>query len=119
MTVKAQIVLIAIFLCGLILIINAVRKKKLQLKYALPWIVCIVVLTILTAIPGVIQWLADLVGIYSPVNLIFFLGFLFFLCVAFVQVLALSKTTAQLRQLTQSVALLEKRLQEKDDKTKE
>ena len=112
MTVKAQLVLIAIFLCGLILIVNAVHRKKLQMKYALPWIACIIALTILTAIPGVIQWLADLVGIYSPVNLIFFLGFLFFLCVAFVQALTLSKTSAQLRQLTQSVALMEKRMQE-------
>jgi len=48
-------------------------------------------------------------GIYSPVNLIFFLGFIFSLCIAFVQSITISKTSAQLRQLAQSVALMEKR----------
>ena len=114
MTVKAQIILIVIFLIGLCLVINAVRKKKLQLKFALPWIICIIVLTILVAVPGVITGLAELMGIYSPVNLIFFLGFVFSLCIAFVQSITISKTAAQLRQLTQAVALMEKRLLDAD-----
>ena len=115
MTVKAQIILIAIFLIALILVVNAVRKKKMQLKYALPWILCIIVLAIAVAVPGFIQSLAELMGIYSPVNLIFFLGFVFSLCIAFVQSLTISKTSAQLRQLTQAVALLEKRLKEEHE----
>lgn len=112
MTVKAQIILIVIFLIGLFLSINSVRKKKMQLKYALPWILCSIVLTIFAAIPGLLQGLAELMGIHSPVNMIFFLGFVFFLCIAFVQSITISKTAAQLRQLTQAVALMEKRLSE-------
>ena len=44
--------------------------------------------------------------------MIFFLGFVFSLAIAFFQTLVLSKITARIRQLTQAVALLEKRLQE-------
>ncbi len=49
----------------------------MQLKYALPWILCSIVLMIFAAVPGLLQGLAALMGIYSPVNLIFFLGFIF------------------------------------------
>ncbi len=112
MTVKARIILIVIFLIGLFLAVNSVRKKKMQLKYALPWILCSIVLMIFAAVPGLLQGLAALMGIYSPVNLIFFLGFIFSLCIAFVQSITISKTSAQLRQLAQSVALMEKRFME-------
>ena len=80
MTVKARIILIVIFLIGLFLAVNSVRKKKMQLKYALPWILCSIILMIFAAVPGLLQGLAALMGIYSPVNLIFFLGFIFSLC---------------------------------------
>ena len=46
MTVKARIILIVIFLIGLFFAVNSVRKKKMQLKYALPWILCSIVLMI-------------------------------------------------------------------------
>ena len=95
MTVKARIILIVIFLIGLFLAVNSVRKKKMQLKYALPWILCSIVLMIFAAVPGLLQGLAALMGIYSPVNLIFFLGFIFSLCIAFVQSITISKTSAQ------------------------
>ncbi len=45
-TVKTRIILIVIFLIGLFLAVNSVRKKKMQLKYALPWILCSIVLMI-------------------------------------------------------------------------
>lgn len=112
MTVKAQIILLVILLVALIFIIGVVRKGKLHLKYALPWLACVIVLAALVAIPNAIQGLASLLGIYSPVNMVFFLGFVFLLAIVFVLTMSLSKMTARIRQLSQAVALLEKRLQE-------
>ena len=114
MTLKAQIILLIILLIALIFIINVVRKEKLHLKYALPWLACIVVLAILVAIPNAIQGLATLLGIYSPVNMVFFLGFLFSLAIVFVLTLWLSKMTARVRQMAQAIALLEKRVQKEE-----
>lgn len=112
MTLKARIILLIILLVALIFIINVVRKEKLHLKYALPWLACVVVLAILVAIPNAIQGLASLLGIYSPVNMVFFLGFVFSLAIVFVLTLWLSKMTARVRQMAQTIALLEKRLRE-------
>lgn len=114
MTLKAQIILLIILLIALIFIINVVRKEKLHLKYALPWLACIVVLAILVAIPNAIQGLATLLGIYSPVNMVFFLGFVFSLAIVFVLTLWLSKMTARVRQMAQAIALLEKRVQKEE-----
>ena len=116
MTLKAKIILLVILLIALIFIINVVRKEKLHLKYALPWLACVVVLGILVAIPNAIQGLANLLGIYSPVNMIFFLGFVFSLAIVFVLTLWLSKMTARVRQMAQAIALLEKRVQKKEQK---
>lgn len=114
MTLKARIILLIILLVALIFIINVVRKEKLHLKYALPWLACVVVLAILVAIPNAIQGLASLLGIYSPVNMVFFLGFVFSLAIVFVLTLWLSKMTARVRQMAQAIALLEKRLREEN-----
>lgn len=116
MTLKAKIILLVILLIALIFIINVVRKEKLHLKYALPWLACVVVLGILVAIPNAVQGLANLLGIYSPVNMIFFLGFVFSLAIVFVLTLWLSKMTARVRQMAQAIALLEKRVQKEEQK---
>ena len=109
MTLKAQIILIAILLIALFLVLNSVRKHKLQLKYALPWFACIIVLVVFVAIPDLIQVLANLLGIQSPVNMVFFLGFVFSLAIVFVLTMTISRLTAQVRELTQAIALMEKR----------
>ena len=116
MTLKAKIILLVILLIAMIFIINVVRKEKLHLKYALPWLACVVVLGILVAIPNAIEALANLLGIYSPVNMIFFLGFVFSLAIVFVLTLWLSKMTARVRQMAQAIALLEKRVQKEEQK---
>jgi hypothetical protein len=109
MTLKAQLILLVILACGLIGVINTVRRGKLQLRYALAWIVGIVVLGVLVAIPGSIGLLASLLGIASPVNMVFFLGFVLSLAIIFVLTATLSRVTAQMRQMAQSVALMEER----------
>ena len=112
MTLKAEIILLMILLVALIFIIAVGRKGRMHLKYARPWLACVVVLGILVAIPNAIRGLAALLGIYSPVNMVFFLGFVFLLAIVFVLTMSLSKLTARIRQLTPAMALLEKRLRE-------
>lgn len=112
MTLKAQIILIAILVIALLVVLNAVRTHKLQLKYALPWFACGIVLVVFVAIPELIQLFANLLGIQSPVNMVFFLGFVFSLAIIFVLTLTVSKLTNQVRELTQAIALMEKKQQE-------
>ena len=48
-----------------------------------------------------------MLGIYSPVNMIFFLGFVLSLVIIFTLTVALSRVTARVRKLAQMIALQE------------
>lgn len=115
MTLKIQITIgIGLFL-ALIMIINMIRKKSLELKYALSWIFLVIALIILTFLPHLLESMARLLGIASPVNMIFFLGFCFSLIIIFTLTVALSRMSARVRKLAQSIALNEDKMN-KDEK---
>ena len=57
-------------------------------------------------------------GIYAPVNMIFFLGFCFSLLIIFSLTVALSRLSNSVRTLDQMVALNEKRLQDLEQELK-
>lgn len=105
LSIKARILIIAALLVLLALILNMVRKRRLELKYVLAWLFADLVLIIFTAFPQLMMGLASLLGIYSPVNMIFFLGFVFLGIIIFSLTVALSRATANQRRLAQSVAI--------------
>lgn len=105
MSVKSRLLLALVLIFVLIVIVNMVRKRELELKYVLGWLACDIALLIFTAVPRLMVWLAHALGIYSPVNMIFFLGFLFSLMIIFSLTVALSRVTARVRRLAQMVAL--------------
>ncbi|MFR8352253.1 MAG: DUF2304 domain-containing protein [Blautia obeum] len=62
---------------------------------------------IFTLFPNLMQKLANVLGIYSPVNMIFFIGFVLSLVIIFTLTVALSRVTARVRKLAQMIALQE------------
>ncbi len=77
MSIKLQILIIIVILLAMLYIIRHVRNKSMDFRYALLWLfVCICVL-ILTVFPKMLTALAEILGIASPVNMLFFLGFCF------------------------------------------
>lgn len=107
MTLKAQIIICIVLVIALMAIVNMVRKRSLELKYVLVWIGCDVVLFVFTLFPNLMQELANILGIYSPVNMIFFMGFILSLIIIFTLTVALSRVTARVRKLAQMIALQE------------
>ncbi len=116
LSVKARILIIGGLLVLLAIIINEVRRRRLELKYVLAWLIADLALILFAAVPQSMMWLASLLGIYSPVNMIFFLGFIFLALIIFALTVALSRATANHRRLAQSVALrdFEERLKNTD-----
>lgn len=106
MTLQIQITLIVIIILFLLVILNMIRKRKLELKYALSWFIMAVALILLVCIPNTMGELAELLGIYSPVNMVFFLGFVFSLVVIFVLTVTLSRMSSRVRRLAQIVAMM-------------
>lgn len=105
MTLRIQIIIAAVLVVALTMILIMVKKRSLELKYVLGWIVCDVALLIFDWFPHLIDRVAGFLGIYSPVNMIFFLGFLFSLIIIFSLTVALSRVTSRVRKLAQKMAL--------------
>lgn len=109
MTLKIQVTIAVALLWALVAILNMIRRKSLELKYALSWIGLIAMLLIIVVFPGVMISISNFLGIWSPVNMIFFLGFVFSLIIIFTLTVALSRTSERVRRLAQIIALNEEK----------
>lgn len=116
MTVRLQVVIAAAILVVLATLVNMIRRKSLELKYALPWMLVMAVLFVFACAPQLLNVVSQFLGIYAPVNMIFFLGFCFSLLIIFSLTVALSRLSNSVRTLDQIVALNEKRLEELEQK---
>ena len=83
MNIRTQIIVAVIVLAAFAYLIGKIRKNKLELKYALSWIVMGALILLLDFFPGIIAKLAEICGIGMPINMIFFLGFCFLLALTF------------------------------------
>ena len=77
MTVKLQIVVGLAILFILAILINMIRRRSLELKYALVWMLVLTALFVFDCAPALLNVVSGFLGIYAPVNMIFFLGFCF------------------------------------------
>lgn len=109
MNIRIQIIIAVLIIIALIVIINMIRKKALELRYSLAWLAVGAGVIILDLFPGFMEWLSDLMGIASPVNMLFFLGFCFSLIIIFILTIAISRMSVRIKNLAQELALLDKK----------
>ena len=109
MSSKVRAIILVVLFISLVAIINLIRKRSLELKYALTWLLLGGALFVVIMIPGLIQKISSFLGISNPMNMIFFLGFLFSLVVIFSLTMALSRNSIRVRKMAQKIALNEYR----------
>ena len=108
MNIRIQIIVAIGVLVALSIIVNMIRGKKLELRYALTWLLVGVGVLILDCFPQLITWISKQLGIASPINMLFFFGFCFSLVIIFVLTVAISRMSIRIKQLAQEMALLNK-----------
>lgn len=116
MTLKFRLIMAAILLIGFVIIINMVRKKSLDLRYALIWLALIAMILVIVIVPGLLGVITHFIGIYDAMNMVFFMGFVFLIVVTFFLTAALSRNSNRIKALTQQVALLEKQVRDESVK---
>ena len=82
------------------------RRRRIGEKYAAIWICLGIAVAILGVFPNVAFWLARLVGVETPVNLLFAGGFVILLGVCIQLSVSLTSIEEQTRTLTEELALL-------------
>ena len=110
MNIRLQIIIAIILIIALCVIVNMIRKKRLELRYALAWLIVGVGTLVLDCFQILTTKLAELIGVASPINMLFFLGFCFSLVIIFVLTVAISRVSIRMKQLTQELALYEKKM---------
>lgn len=116
MTLKFRLIMAAILLIGFVIIINMVRKKSLDLRYALIWLALIAMILVIVIVPGLLGVITHFLGIYDAMNMVFFMGFVFLIVVTFFLTAALSRNSNRIKALTQQVALIEKQVRDESVK---
>ena len=94
----------------LVLVLELVRSRRLQERYAILWLLTGLVLLVLSIWSSAIQALSDLVGIAYPPALLFAVSLVFVVIVLLHYSTVISRLAQQNVALAQSIALLEERL---------
>lgn len=87
------------------------RRRRLREKYAGLWIVVALLVLVAAVFPGLTEWLSALVGITTPVNLVFFLGLLSLLVVCVQLSAELGELEHENQTLAEQAALLRLRVE--------
>ena len=105
-----RITLAVAIIIYLILILIFLKRRAIELKYTLLWLLAGALMAILVAFPNILPWFVHLLGIADNMN-----G-LFIFCIAFLMMIVMeltsivSRQTRKIRSLTQSQAILEREI---------
>ena len=108
MSFRLQIIIIVSMILILLYIFNLMRKKRLDFKFAIGWILIDICIIILSVRPVILEKIAKLLGIASPVNMLFFFGFCFSVAIIFALSMTVSKLTDRVKKLSQEIAIIRK-----------
>ena len=116
MDIKLQVVLIIGILIFAELLIHYLIKKKLNLKYCLIWLLAIAAMLVAALCPGIVKWMANMVGIKTTSNFIFVIYGLFMLLIVFSLTGIVSHMNNRIFRLVQNQAILEERIRRLESK---
>lgn len=112
MSLKLQIVMLTLVLLAFFVMVKRIRNGKLLLQHCLSWMLLLFAVFVVSLFPTLLSKIANAFGILMPVNMVFFVGFCFALVIIFGLTQSISKMTDQIKELTQKVAILEKKVSE-------
>jgi hypothetical protein len=107
MDVRIQIVAIVAAAVLLSVLLELVRRRSLLERYALLWLLSALVLLALSVWRGLLETVADAIGVAYPPNALFLIAFGFVLVLLLHFSLAVSRLSDQTKVLAQRLALLE------------
>jgi hypothetical protein len=110
---QALAILAAVVL--LVIVLEMVRRRRLMERYALLWMFSALVILALAVWQGALNRLAELMGIYSAPNALFFVAVGFVLLPLLHFSAAMSRLSDQSKVLAQRQAILEQRLREVEE----
>ncbi len=112
MSLRAHISLAVLVALAIIGIVILVRRRHLKAKYSLLWISLGAVMVVFTAVPGLLDWTAERLGIWYQPTLLILLGLALLLLIAVHFSYELTRSENRTRELAEQLTLLRLRVTE-------
>lgn len=103
---RSAIFFVVLTVIVLFLVGNLLRSRKIREHYAVLWILVGLLMIVLVAFPRLLDWLAQLVGVALPSNLLFILAIMMLLGVTLQLTLEISRAEDRIRVLAENIAIL-------------
>lgn len=116
MNIRIQLLIIIITLLSMIYVVNKIKNKGIELRYSLLWLALGTCIIIFACFPQMTKWVAHVLGISQPMNMLFFAGFCVMLPIVFSLSVSVSRLSNKVKKLTQEIALLGADDQRKENK---
>lgn len=112
-----QFGLFFVSLITFIYVLISVIKNKMNIHYAMAWIIWGIGTVVISIFPEIIYFINDLIGIQMPVNTVFLIMIFLLYCMLFYAYLKLSKHNDSIIDLNYEIAVLKKKIDklEKED----
>ena len=117
MSFRLQIVIIVATVIALLYLIRQIFRKKLDIKYGIIWLGMSIIIMLFAVWPNLLGKLSDLMGIASPVNMLFFVGLILLIMAIYVLSRSVGMLMDKVRRMSQEIAILNKKLNENYVKT--
>jgi len=105
-----QVILICCSIVFFLFIFHMVKIRKLELKYALTWILSSIIFVIIAIFPKIVSFIAEILFIKEPVNALFLIIMFFVIFIIFTLTIALSSVVNKCKTLTQELGILKMQL---------
>lgn len=115
LTLRILLILGSVLTC--VYVLFRIRKSKMKAEDSIFWLLFSLVLVLLGAFPGIMTWLANLVGVVSSVNLLYLIILFLLILKIFRQDQRIAKQQARITNICQRYALDE--LERRDGETEE
>ncbi|GLC87882.1 DUF2304 domain-containing protein [Lysinibacillus piscis] len=103
---KLQIILLLFILLAIVQLTRMITRYKLDLKYALLWILLTMTALLLVIFPQLLSKTANILSIETPTNALFLLAILLILAIIFSLTIALSRASNKIKNISQELGIL-------------
>ena len=112
MSLRIQLMAILASCLILIVVIDLLRREKLRARYSLFWLLAGVIFLILSLWGNLLGLLARAIGIYSPTNALFFIGFIGTVVILLYFSVIISGLSLENKKLIEKLSILSWRVEE-------
>ena len=112
----SRILAIILSITLLVIVLRLVRHRRLREEYTPVWVAATVGIAAISIVPGALRLVTYLLGAWTPSSTVFFLGLVFLTAICLNYAVRLSRSSTQIKNLAQEIALLRSEVREQNGK---